>query len=91
MTDKLQAVITIIIEGRFSFSTVSSSKLVLKTVESCFVDLNYYENGSMKGNFWFESAQPSGIPYVMHDTVNLGTVLIIEQPWPCKPRNHVNI
>ncbi len=28
------------------FSNVSSRKLVLKTVESCFVVLNYYEDGS---------------------------------------------
>ncbi len=37
----------IIIEGRFQvFQRFSSSKLVLKTVESCFVTLNYYGNGS---------------------------------------------
>ncbi len=37
----------IIIEGRFQvFQQFSSSKLVLKTVESCFVALNYYGNGS---------------------------------------------
>jgi hypothetical protein len=40
--------IPIIIEGRFQvFQRFSSSKLVLKTVESCFVALNYYGNGSM--------------------------------------------
>ncbi len=39
--------IPIIIEGLFqAFQRFSSSKLVLKTVESCFVALNYYGNGS---------------------------------------------
>jgi hypothetical protein len=39
--------ITIMIEGRFQvFQQFSSSKLVLKTVESCFAALNYYGNGS---------------------------------------------
>jgi hypothetical protein len=39
--------IPIIIEGRFQvFQKISSSKMVLKTVESCFVALNYYGNGS---------------------------------------------
>ncbi len=43
----LDNTIRIIIEGRFHFfQRFSSSKLVLKTVESCFVALNYYENGS---------------------------------------------
>ncbi len=43
----LHTAILIIIEGQFqAFQRVSSSKLVLKTVESCFVALNYYENGS---------------------------------------------
>ncbi len=37
----------IIIEGQFrDFQRFSSSKLVLKTVESCFAALNYYGNGS---------------------------------------------
>ncbi len=40
--------IPIIIEGRFQvFQRFSSSKLVLKTVESCFTALNYCGNGSM--------------------------------------------
>ncbi len=39
--------ILIIIEGQFQiFQRFSSSKLVLRTVESCFVALNYYGNGS---------------------------------------------
>ncbi len=39
--------IPIIIEGQFQvFQRFSSSKLVLKTVESCFVAHNYYGNGS---------------------------------------------
>ncbi len=39
--------ILIIIEGQFQVSQrFSSSNLVLKTVESCFMALNYYENGS---------------------------------------------
>jgi hypothetical protein len=39
--------IPIIIEGRFqAFQRFSSRKLVLKAVESCFVALNYYGNGS---------------------------------------------
>ncbi len=39
--------ILIIIEGPFQvFQRFFSSKLVLKTVESCFVALNYCENGS---------------------------------------------
>ncbi len=37
----------IIIEGQFQvFQRVFSSQVVLETVESCFVALNYYENGS---------------------------------------------
>jgi hypothetical protein len=41
--------IPIIIEGRFQvFQRFSSSKLVLKTVESCFAALNYYGNGSTR-------------------------------------------
>jgi hypothetical protein len=40
--------ILIIIEGQLQvFQRFSSSKLVLKAVESCFVALNYYENGSI--------------------------------------------
>ncbi len=39
--------IPIIIEGRFQvFQRFSSSKLVLKTIESCFTGLNYYDIGS---------------------------------------------
>jgi hypothetical protein len=39
--------ISIIIDGRFQvFQRFSSSKLVLKTVESCFVALNCYGDGS---------------------------------------------
>ncbi len=39
--------IPIIIEGLFQiFQQFSSSELVLVTVESCFVALNYYGNGS---------------------------------------------
>ncbi len=39
--------ILMIIEGQFqTFQRFSSGKLVLKAVESCFVALNYYENGS---------------------------------------------
>ncbi len=39
--------ILIIFEGQLQvFQRFSSSKLVPKTVESCFVALNYYENGS---------------------------------------------
>ncbi len=39
--------IPIIIEGQFQvFQRFSGSKLVPKTVESCFVALNYYGNGS---------------------------------------------
>ena len=39
--------IPIIIEARFqAFQRFSSRKLVLKAVESCFVALNYYGNGS---------------------------------------------
>ncbi len=40
--------IPMIIEGELQdFQRFSSSKLVLKTVESCFVALNYYGNDSM--------------------------------------------
>ncbi len=40
--------ILIIFEGQFQIvQLLSSSKLVLKDVESCFVALNYHENGSM--------------------------------------------
>jgi hypothetical protein len=45
---KYHTAIPIIIEGQFQvFQLFSSSKLVLKTVESCFVALNYYGNGSI--------------------------------------------
>ncbi len=48
MLGVLVTAIPIIIEGRFQlFQRFSSSKLVPKTVESCFVALNYYGNGSM--------------------------------------------
>jgi len=41
------AAIPIIIEGLLQVvQRFSSSKLVLKTVESCFMALNYHENGS---------------------------------------------
>jgi hypothetical protein len=41
--------ILIIIEGLLQvFQRFSSSKLVLKTVERCFVSLKYYENGSSR-------------------------------------------
>ncbi len=47
MGDCGTAILTIF-EGRFPiFQRFSSSKLVLKTVKSRFVALNYYENGSM--------------------------------------------
>jgi hypothetical protein len=43
--------IPIIIEGRFQvFQRFSRSKLVLKAVESSFVALNYYGNGSINKN-----------------------------------------
>jgi hypothetical protein len=46
--------ILIIIEGQFQvFQWVSSSKLVLKIVGSCFEALNYYENGSTPSVLWF--------------------------------------
>ena len=39
--------ILIMIEGQFQIlQRFSSSKQVLKTVESCFAALNHYENGS---------------------------------------------
>jgi hypothetical protein len=42
------AAIPIIIEGQLQvFQQFSSSKLVLKTVESCYVALNYFGNGSI--------------------------------------------
>ncbi len=45
---KESTAIPIIIEGRFQvFQRFSSSKLVLKTVESCFMTLNCYGNASM--------------------------------------------
>jgi hypothetical protein len=46
--NKIHTAILIIIKGQFQvFQRFSSSKLVLKTVESRFAALNYYENGSM--------------------------------------------
>jgi hypothetical protein len=40
--------ILVIFEGWFQvFQLLFSSKLVLKTVEICFVTLNYHENGSI--------------------------------------------
>ncbi len=43
----LNTAIPIIFEGQFQvLQRFSSSKLVLKTVESCFMALNYYGNGS---------------------------------------------
>ncbi len=45
--EKTRTAIPIIIEGQFQvFQRFSSSKLVLQTVESCFVTLNYSGNGS---------------------------------------------
>ncbi len=45
--DELGTAIPIIIEGRFqNFQRFSSGNLVLITVESCFVALNHYGNGS---------------------------------------------
>jgi hypothetical protein len=42
------SVLPIIIEGQFQvFQRFSSSELVLKAVESCFVALDYYGNGSI--------------------------------------------
>jgi hypothetical protein len=44
--------ILIIIDCQFqAFQRFSSSKLVLKTVESCFAALNYYQNGSIRYMF----------------------------------------
>ncbi len=43
----VRTAIPIIIEGQFQvFQRFSSSKLVLKPVESCFAALDYYGNGS---------------------------------------------
>ncbi len=39
------------------FQRFSSNKLVIKTVESTFVALNYYENGSINCT-WLDRAQP---------------------------------
>jgi hypothetical protein len=50
----LDTAILTIIEGRFQvFQRFPSSKLALKTVASCFVALNYYENGSMHRQGWW--------------------------------------
>jgi hypothetical protein len=44
--------ILMIMEGQFqAFQWFSSSKLLLKTVESCFAAFNCYENGSMSSIF----------------------------------------
>jgi hypothetical protein len=44
--------ISTIFEGRFQvFQRFSRSKLVLKTVKSRFVALNYYGNGSMEHHY----------------------------------------
>jgi hypothetical protein len=43
----LFSAILMLIEGRLqAFQRLSSSKLVLKTVQNCFTALHYYENGS---------------------------------------------
>jgi hypothetical protein len=56
----MHTAIPIIIEGRFQvFQRFSSSKLVLKTVESCFVALNYYGNGSTNMTVMDTSARES--------------------------------
>ncbi len=50
--DSEHTAILIIIEGQFQvFERFSRSKLVLKIVESRFVALNYYENGSRRGMY----------------------------------------
>jgi hypothetical protein len=44
---QIHTAILMIIEGQLqAFQRFSISELVLKTVESCFASLNYYENGS---------------------------------------------
>jgi hypothetical protein len=46
---RINTAIPILIEGLFQvFQRFSSSKLVPKTAESCFVALNYYGIGSME-------------------------------------------
>ncbi len=51
--------VPIIIEGRFqAFQRFSGSKLVLKTVESCFMALNHYGNGSKLDIFSFFKRVP---------------------------------
>ncbi len=53
--------ILIILEGLFQvFQRFSSSKLVRKAVENCFVALNYYENGSKLENYQTTQIQTSG-------------------------------
>jgi hypothetical protein len=48
----IHTAIPIIIEGHFQvFQWFSRSKLVLKAVESCFVALNYYGDGSSCTSF----------------------------------------
>ncbi len=60
-------VILIIFEGQFQVRRrFSSGKLVLKTVESCFVPLNYYENGRNKHEY-YHTAHPRIIDVSYHD------------------------
>ena len=55
--------IPIIFEGLFqAFQRFSSGKLVLKTVESCFLTLNYYGNGSrLNHDSWQEICETSEV------------------------------
>ncbi len=50
----LPTVILIIIQGQFEiFQRFSSGKLVLATIDSCFVAPNYYGNGSNTEAYWY--------------------------------------
>ncbi len=55
--------ILIMIELHFQgFQTFSSGQLVLKTIESRFANLDYYENGSSMHNLRFENMGKSRYP-----------------------------
>ncbi len=77
--------ILILIEGQLqAFQRFSRSKLVLKTVESCFVTLNYYENDSMRFCVLLNSQKPMILiwwdgwgTWLMHMSVTCSALYVI--------------
>jgi hypothetical protein len=74
--------ILIIIEFQV-FQRFSSSKLVLKIVESCFLALNYYENGStMHVRVWHAcSGACAYLGLCTHVPAGKETIVLCRTPW----------